>query len=224
MKAVYPINDMYPCIQGEGAMAGTPMVLVRLQGCPVGCPFCDTKETWRLDPDNERPTFQESRGQNPLYAMIQDAEIVALVERFRAGGPWVLVTGGEPSEYDMTPLVQALHGSGFKVAVETSGIGHGCEGAGFDWICLSPKLLSPHRPMWESQLAREADEIKMVVGKAEDVRRYDRWLESLREKPRAILSVQPVFGSRAAYNLCVQLCMVRGWRLSLQTHRFMDAR
>jgi 6-pyruvoyltetrahydropterin/6-carboxytetrahydropterin synthase len=41
----YVVNDIYTCIQGEGVQTGVAMVLLRLQGCAVGCPWCDTKET-----------------------------------------------------------------------------------------------------------------------------------------------------------------------------------
>ena len=43
------INEMFETIQGEGVKTGVPSVFVRLQGCPVGCPWCDTKHTWTLD-------------------------------------------------------------------------------------------------------------------------------------------------------------------------------
>ena len=43
------INEMFETIQGEGAHTGIPSIFVRLQGCPVGCPWCDTKHTWTLD-------------------------------------------------------------------------------------------------------------------------------------------------------------------------------
>ena len=45
------INEMFETIQGEGAHTGIPSIFVRLQGCPVGCPWCDTKHTWEIKPD-----------------------------------------------------------------------------------------------------------------------------------------------------------------------------
>ena len=42
---------MFETIQGEGAHTGVPSIFVRLQGCPVGCPWCDTKHTWEIQPD-----------------------------------------------------------------------------------------------------------------------------------------------------------------------------
>ena len=34
-------------IQGEGMYAGMPATFLRLQGCHVGCKWCDTTEVWR---------------------------------------------------------------------------------------------------------------------------------------------------------------------------------
>ncbi|STL83083.1 7-carboxy-7-deazaguanine synthase; queosine biosynthesis [Escherichia coli] len=39
----YPINEMFQTLQGEGYFTGVPAIFIRLQGCPVGCAWCDTK-------------------------------------------------------------------------------------------------------------------------------------------------------------------------------------
>ena len=50
MKHIYPVNEIFQSIQGEATFTGTPSIFVRLQGCPVGCAWCDTKHTWEIDP------------------------------------------------------------------------------------------------------------------------------------------------------------------------------
>ncbi len=49
----YPVNELFETLQGEGSFTGVPAIFVRLQGCPVGCPWCDTRHTWDLRPEAE---------------------------------------------------------------------------------------------------------------------------------------------------------------------------
>jgi 7-carboxy-7-deazaguanine synthase len=98
------IAETFYSIQGEGVTAGRPAVFVRLQGCSVGCGWCDTKYSW--DP-----------------AAGRDVTLDGLLDEM-AGFPCrrVVVTGGEPLESPLfTPLVGALAGRGYAVEVETSG-------------------------------------------------------------------------------------------------------
>ena len=99
------IAECFFSIQGEGVTVGMPAVFIRLQGCSVGCHWCDTKYSW--DPaDGHQAT---------LGALV--AEAAAFPCR-RA-----VITGGEPLESSLfTPLVEALNACGFTLEVETSGI------------------------------------------------------------------------------------------------------
>ncbi|MGO1237116.1 MAG: 7-carboxy-7-deazaguanine synthase QueE, partial [Hafnia alvei] len=49
----YPINELFQTLQGEGFYTGVPAIFIRLQGCPVGCSWCDTKHTWEQLPERE---------------------------------------------------------------------------------------------------------------------------------------------------------------------------
>ena len=49
----YKINELFETIQGEGSFTGQPSIFLRLQGCPVGCSWCDTKHTWEINLDRE---------------------------------------------------------------------------------------------------------------------------------------------------------------------------
>jgi organic radical activating enzyme len=98
------IAETFYSIQGEGVTAGRPAVFVRLQGCSVGCGWCDTKYSW--DP---------AAGREVTLDGLLD-EVAAFSCRR------VVVTGGEPLESPLfTPLVGALVGRGYTVEVETSG-------------------------------------------------------------------------------------------------------
>jgi 7-carboxy-7-deazaguanine synthase len=98
------IAETFYSIQGEGATAGVPAVFVRLQGCSVGCRWCDTKYAW--DPTAGR-----------------EVELPALLEEV-ATFPCrrVVITGGEPLESPLfAPLSAALAERGYALEVETSG-------------------------------------------------------------------------------------------------------
>ena len=98
------IAEVFFSIQGEGATAGTPAVFVRLQGCSVGCAWCDTKYSW--DPE---------AGQGvALDGLVEEASAFPCRRS--------VITGGEPLESSLfAPLVQTLKARGFTLEVETSG-------------------------------------------------------------------------------------------------------
>ncbi len=109
------VNEIFYSLQGEGYYSGTPAVFVRLSGCNLRCPFCDTQHESGIE--------------------MSEAEIVAEVAKYPA--THVVVTGGEPSLQLTATLVDALHRAGRYVAVETNGT-HALP-PNVDWITLSPK-------------------------------------------------------------------------------------
>jgi 7-carboxy-7-deazaguanine synthase len=218
----YPVNNIYPCVQGEGVQTGVAMVLLRLHGCGVGCPWCDTKETWDFVPEDEGTTLDEVLGTTTRYVWL-DAETIAstIAERF-AGPKWVLLTGGEPAQYHLVPLVEALHRRGYKVAIETSGTESGHFDAGLDWVCVSPKLNMPGGKAFRLDTLSSADEIKFVVGKPDDIAVLEDLLAQATLKPDAQILLQPVSQSPKATRLCIDTVQTRGWRLSIQIHKYLD--
>lgn len=221
MTISYPVNDCYTCIQGEGVQTGVAMVLLRLHGCAVGCPWCDTKETWDFDEANHVATLPEALGANPRYAMLAASGIVAHIRAHHPGPRWVLVTGGEPARVDLRPLVKALHEAGYRVALETSGTETGHLGAAFDWVCVSPKIDMPGGKHIQPAALSIADEIKHVIGKQSDIDQLDSLLANLNLKPGVQICLQPVSLSPKATQLCIETVQSRGWRLSVQTHKLL---
>jgi 7-carboxy-7-deazaguanine synthase len=98
------VSEVFASIQGEGVSAGTPSVFVRLQGCAVGCVWCDTKYSW-----------ERGRG--------RELTLDALLAEVRGAGPDnVVVTGGEPLEHPaFAPLVAGLKARNHRVELETAG-------------------------------------------------------------------------------------------------------
>jgi 7-carboxy-7-deazaguanine synthase len=220
----YPVNDCYPCVQGEGVQTGVAMVLLRLHGCAVGCPWCDTKETWLMDPAHEVATLDEALGANPQYAYMTAAEITSYIRQNAPGPKWVLVTGGEPARYNLAPLVAALHEAEYRVAIETSGTETGHLGAGFDWVCVSPKLNMPGGKTVHLETLAQADEIKHVVGRQADIDNLDDLLAAAQPPAATQICLQPVSTSPKATELCLETVMARGWRLSIQTHKYIGVK
>jgi 7-carboxy-7-deazaguanine synthase len=223
----YAVNDLYPTIQGEGSLTGTPMLLLRLQGCGVGCPWCDTKETWAHRPaDTQVGTLLDATTDPRNWAEMTPAAIAQEVSAMGLGERWVLLTGGEPAEQPLAPLVSALQEHGYDVALETSGTAIGHLGAKIDWVCVSPKVGMPGGKKILPEALTVADEIKFVVGKAADIERFKSFLTDYdRSIPAdALRTVQPLSQNKTATELCVKACREYGWRLSLQTHKYMAVR
>lgn len=109
------VNEIFYSLQGEGHFTGTPAVFVRLSGCNLRCPFCDTDH-------------HASVG-------MTYAEVVARVAAFLSRH--VVVTGGEPSMQLTDGFIDALHAAGCFVQVETNGTLP--LPSGVDWITCSPK-------------------------------------------------------------------------------------
>jgi 7-carboxy-7-deazaguanine synthase len=221
MTASYPVNDCYTCIQGEGVQTGVAMVLLRLHGCAVGCPWCDTKETWDFDDSQHVEILAQALGPNSKYASVTPAAITDYIREHHLGPGWVMLTGGEPAQYDLKPLVAALHQAGYKVALETSGTETGHLGAGLDWVCVSPKINMPGGKTVQPETLSTADEIKHVVGKQSDIDRLDSLLADVELKPGVQICLQPVSLSPKATQLCIDTVQARGWRLSIQTHKLL---
>jgi organic radical activating enzyme len=98
------VAEVFYSIQGEGVTAGLPAVFVRLQGCTVGCSWCDTKYSWADDAGRVVS----------LEALVEEASAFPCRR--------LVLTGGEPLESPLfVPLLRALGGAGFALEVETSG-------------------------------------------------------------------------------------------------------
>lgn len=216
------LNDVYVSVHGEGVMSGTPMVIIRLQGCGVGCPWCDTKETWTVDDANCVGEIEDVVKEKSKWTSAMPLEIARKAREIGPNIKWALVTGGEPAEQPLFWLVQELHDVGFKAALETSGSAGGFSDCGFDWICISPKIDMPGGKTFDPYLLRYADEIKKVVASQQDIDNLESMVASAPLKRGCVVSLQPVSKNEKATKLCVAACQDRGWNLSIQIHRYIN--
>lgn len=217
----YPVNNIYTCVQGEGVQTGVAMVLLRLHGCAVGCPWCDTKETWEFGSQYEVTTLEKTLGATVQYGWFSAETITTYITTNHPGPKWVLLTGGEPAQFDLQPLVQQLQSVGYQVAIETSGTETGHLNAGIDWVCVSPKIEMPSGKQVLVDALASADELKHVVGRQRDIAQLDYLLTTFVHKPNLQICLQPISQSNKATKICIDTVQQRGWRLSVQMHKYI---
>jgi 7-carboxy-7-deazaguanine synthase len=216
---IYKVNDLYACIQGEGAQTGVPMVMIRLQGCPVGCPFCDTKETWDTDVADQTIELSDALGVNKRWTAMTAGAIANAANRLIGGNnPWALISGGEPLLQNCDELTDRLRNLNFRTALETSGTAD--VSGRWDWLTVSPKVGMPGGRVVLKATTERANEIKWVVGKQEDLDALDAFLDAYPHP--STISLQPMSLNAKATQLCVARCIARSWRLSVQTHKVIN--
>lgn len=194
----YPLMEHFYTLQGEGFYSGQAAYFIRLGGCDVGCVWCDVKESWDADahPKVEVDKITEYALQYP--------------------GRIAVVTGGEPTLYNLQALTDELHRAGFRTHIETSGA-HPLTGD-WDWITLSPKKFL--QPVKENILP--ADELKIIVYNKSDFKWAEDYAAQVSEKCK--LYLQPEWDKRVAMtHLIIEYIQQNPqWQLSLQTHKYID--
>jgi len=164
-----PVNERFHAWQGEGLHLGRSAYFIRLQGCPVKCPWCDSAGTWH-------PDWVPADVEKTTPAQLADAAKASNAE-------FVVLTGGEPTVHDLTQLTAELKARSIPVHLETCG-GYPLRGH-FDWITLSPKWWK--LPLEEN--LRCAHELKLIVEDADSIR---KWTEELDGRfPTDLVWLQP---------------------------------
>lgn len=212
----YSVKEMFMTVQGEGAGTGRPSVFLRFAGCNLWsgrekdrasavCKFCDTD-------------FIGTDGVNG--GQFSDAQSLALAvlalwpAQAKRGEKWVVCTGGEPLLQLDAALIEALHGAGFKISIETNGTIAAPDG--IDWICVSPKANAP-------LVQNSGHELKLVYPQKENAPSDFEALDFER------FSLQPLDAvhmdhqaqgdhAKAAFDYCINNPQ---WRLSVQTHKWI---
>jgi 7-carboxy-7-deazaguanine synthase (Cx14CxxC type) len=217
----YAVKEIFLTLQGEGAHAGRAAVFCRFAGCNLWsgreadranavCQFCDT------DFVGTDGTLGGRYGSAAELAGTIAAQWAGTEGREsqeeNQGHRYVVLTGGEPLLQVDAALVDALHGHGFEIAVETNGTILPPEG--LDWICVSPKAGS-------ELVLRRGHELKLVYPQANAL---PEAFESLAFER---FSLQPMDGPDVAENTArtIDYCLRHPqWRLSLQTHKTLGIR
>ena len=191
------MEDFYT-IQGEGEYQGYAAYFIRLAGCDVGCVWCDVKESWN----------------STVHPIVEVNEIVSRAKQ--SGGNIAVVTGGEPTHYNLIELTNQLHKASLRTHIETSGA---YEITGdWDWVCLSPKKFK--EPVLSSYPL--ANELKVVIYNKSDF----KWAEqhSGKVNDRCELFLQPEWSKENEMIPLIVNYIKKNprWRISLQVHKYMN--
>jgi 7-carboxy-7-deazaguanine synthase len=218
----YPINEIFESIQGEGSHTGVPSVFIRLQGCPVGCPWCDTQHTWPVAKEDiiAIETLRSKRADASTHAQFTPDELLSEYSLRDYQAKHIVITGGEPCMYDLSPLTNMLVAQGFSVQIETSGtFPIRCHDAVF--VTVSPKIDMPGGYEILPEALLRADEIKHAVAMQKHIEALDNILFGLSLPREPSIYLQPISQHPRATELAIKTCIERNWRLSLQTHKFI---
>lgn len=218
-SGVLDVHSVFLTLQGEGPFAGRPAVFVRLYGCTLQCPGCDTDYTSRCRELN-----------------VPDLVNLIAVEKGSSQAKLVVFTGGEPMRQNLVPAVTALIAEGWQIQVETNGL-HWL--AGLPWNSRNFAVVcSPKTAEINEQVGNRLHAWKYIVHKDHVSVEDGLPLTSLGmahppARPplhfkKSGIYVQP-YDEGADYPLAnvghqqaaVASCMKYGYTLSLQTHKIL---
>jgi 7-carboxy-7-deazaguanine synthase len=209
----YLVHEIFYTLQGEGAHAGRPAVFCRFSRCNLWtgrerdrgraiCRFCDTDFVG---------TDGDGGGRFGTAEDLAEA-IAAHWPSGSAEHRFVVCTGGEPLLQLDEAATAALHDLAFVIAVETNGTM--TPPRGIDWLCVSPKIGA-------DLVVRHGDELKLVYPQdGGDPAQFEHL-------DFASFRLQPLDGPDIERNTqaAIEYCLKNpGWRLSLQTHKYVGIR
>lgn len=194
----FPVLEIFRSIQGEGSHIGQMVTFIRLAGCNLRCPWCDTKGSWNAEGEQK--------------------SILEIMAEIEPGDP-VVITGGEPTIHEeLGELITALHGMGSYVMLETNGTN--CVPWNVDWVTASPKP-----PMYAIHPQLRPNELKYVV--TDDFNMAKAIPEEVRQMYEGVIWLQPD-GTNAqtmerAWDKCFKLVQEDDrLRVGVQLHKLME--
>lgn len=192
-----PVMEHFYTLQGEGAHSGKAAYFIRLGGCDVGCHWCDVKDSW----DAEKHSL---------------TNISELAKMAAETCQTVVITGGEPTMWNLEFLTQKLKEFGATIHIETSGA-YSLTGT-LDWVTLSPKKLA----LPQVDVLEKADELKCIIFNNDDFKFAEKFAELVR--PDCKLYLQVEWGRRETKTQDVIDYVKKNpkWQVSVQTHKYLD--
>ena len=192
------VNEIFYSLQGEGWFTGTAATFVRLSGCNLKCPFCDTDFSHSVE--------------------LSEQEIVAAVVKNPSSH--VVITGGEPVLQLTSSLVNKLKSAGKYVQIETNGTVPLPDSCDVDWVTCSPKFEFCQSAELKIQ---RIDELKVVFNGRNDMSLYEGITAKVYSLQPCDMNDDDL--NNACMAASVAYCKQHPqWRLSLQTHKILKIR
>ena len=196
------VIEIFESIQGEGRWLGTPVTFIRLAGCNLHCPWCDTKESW-----------------GDVGTEMTITEILEKVDSYTPG--MVVITGGEPTiQPELMNLAKSLRDYTYYVCIETNGTNDIGWDNSFDWITCSPK------PESDYTIACDCNEIKLVITEDFNEAVLERIIKEHTNLVGRIWLQPDGYNMQAMWKRCYELAMKHSEyvRVGVQLHKFMEVR
>lgn len=204
----FPVVELFESVQGEGTNVGLPAVFLRLGGCNLSCPWCDTDSS--------------------VFKMMDVNTILSKLSAFQERR--LILTGGEPSIHSsLDILVTHLKHAGYWIALETNGVFELSPSIRqmLDYISTSPKAHAVSDYL-ESRMIRRADEVRIVV----DGDVFDFCIRMRSQIIATRFYLSPC-NREGELNVAETLLLLKRlnadedenpWRLSLQLHKLIGIR
>ncbi|MBQ3933648.1 MAG: 7-carboxy-7-deazaguanine synthase QueE [Elusimicrobiaceae bacterium] len=189
----YKVNEIFYSLEGEGLFSGCPAIFVRLAGCTMCCPWCDTKYAQKT---NLNLTAEQIFKKIAVYPC-----------------KTVVLTGGEPTEQNLVPLLKLLKKNKYQIHLETNGANL-IDTKLIDFCTLSPKAYI------NAKMLKKANAVKYIT----DTKTTLREIESLQEvlNKKTLFYLQPKNNSKENIKQCLKLIKQKpNLRLSVQLHKFL---
>jgi organic radical activating enzyme len=217
---ILEVHSIFKTIQGEGPFTGTPCVFIRLAGCNLQCPNCDTDYTSNR-------------------SCLSVVNILNSVIKLATSG-LVVITGGEPFRQQIKFLISFLIAEGFYVQVETNGTIEPPEEFTYSLIPYYRKgcyiVCSPKTPIIKDRYNHISCAFKYVMNAdsfSNDGLPFSVLGVPLRDKVarpskayKGQIYLQPEDSKNEVENMlnveaCVHSCFRNGYILNLQIHKII---
>jgi len=204
------LNEIFLSLDGEGSRSGYMSTFIRLFGCNLDCPYCDSIYACKGDD----------------YSEVSIDYILSKVNE--AGSKRVTLTGGEPLDRPQAlELVKTLSNAGYEVNIETNGTIDPTPFMKLDNVMITMDYKTISSGMSDEmvieylEMLRDVDDLKFVVGTTEDLMQMCDII--LNKEISATIFVSPIFGKIKLEDMANFLInnKIDTVRMQLQMHKFI---